>query len=138
MFWWQFHIDDPQAKLYGVELKGPRLPVVRLECMSNAHVKQDQLMVEISSFWTRGHEGAQHIFASSRLPPLGYSNLCQDLWFDLGTIHADDNFVGKHSVWENDKEHFQADYCSGMAYTPGLRKPSILEAALEERASDIK
>ncbi|KAJ2927058.1 hypothetical protein H1R20_g10032, partial [Candolleomyces eurysporus] len=83
-FAWIYHIDDEDAKERGFELPPHYLPTVELEYFPYGHVSPEKLSVEVSSFWSLvPDQTGNKVLDAARPTPLGYSNLCQDIWFDL-------------------------------------------------------
>ncbi|RXW15179.1 hypothetical protein EST38_g10681 [Candolleomyces aberdarensis] len=103
VFRWDFLIAEENARAQGVRLADPHLPLVEMEYIRVPKVRNpDRLIVEVSSFWTL--EGTDIAKKSSKtpesnqLPAPCYSNLCQDVWFDLGVVDAEANIDEKYNA----------------------------------------
>jgi hypothetical protein len=142
VFRWDYHVDDENAKERGLHLPKSRLPFVEMKYATQGRdMKPEQLKVEVSSFWSLAVErSVQEVLSAPGAMPLpGYSNLCQDIWFDLGPIEADtdvdDNYIATLTV-EPSYERLQViNESHAIYFTPGIRKPSNLDEALKETVS---
>ncbi|KAJ2935689.1 hypothetical protein H1R20_g1405, partial [Candolleomyces eurysporus] len=143
VFRWDYHVDDESAKKRGVRLPESRLPLVEMKhATKDRDMKPEELKIEVSSFWSLVVERTvkEVLSAPGQMPLPGYSNLCQDVWFDLGNVDADadvdDNYIATLTIGRNQEETLQVIAPSrAIFFMPGMRKPSDLERALEKTIS---